>query len=338
MLMKKSISVCIPVFGSEPYLEACLKSVAEQTFRDYEVIVVNDGSSGTDADGNNCKKIIKNCKKKYKLPVNYIQHSKNKGLLEARRTAVYAAKGDYIFNLDSDDRLPPDALSVLYRIATETGADIIHGKGKLFAADGNEQKVEISREVLESIRKDKSEKIEKVYLGTIESSYILDSYLVKHNHCGFLWGKLFSRELYLEAFDKIPPMFCTMAEDVIQYFWITYFGKKYVGIEDCVYYYCDDTGVTSRKVIDNLDKWEQVCSVASVFTAFYTSLGEYNIELKEAQKNSMSLLCCNYVVNNLMQLRQTVIPELKEEAYNILCDYWGKGLVSRIELKLNNKS
>ena len=335
--MRKKVSVCIPVFGSEPYLEACLKSVKEQTFTDYEVIVVNDGSSGTDADGNCCKKIVKNCKKKYKLPVNYIEHSENKGLLEARRTAVYAATGDYIFNLDSDDKLPPDALAVLYKAAAESGADIVHGKGELFVNSHEQSCVEHEKENLIKIREEKQKKISSVFLGLMNDKEIFDSYLVKKNHCGFLWGKLYKRELYLEAFDKIPPMFCTMAEDVIQYFWLTYYAKKYVGILENVYFYCDNTGISSFKIIDNLDRWEQVCSVASVFTALYTSIDEYNIRLTEEEKKSISNLCCYYVANNLRQLKESVVPELYDEAYEILCDYWGKEFVSRIETILNEK-
>lgn len=325
------------MFGTEQYLEQCLSSVKDQTYTDYEVIVVNDGSTGVDSQGNCCKKIIKNIKKKYKLPINYIEHSENKGLLEARRTAIYAATGDYIFNLDSDDKLPPDALENLYNVAVETGADIVHGKGELFSAGDVEIPVDVKEEEVLKAKEHKLKKITNVYMGEISGSDIFNGYLVEKNHCGFLWGKLYKRELYLEAFDKIPPMFCTMAEDVIQYFWLTYFAKKYVGINKCVYEYCDNTGVTSNKTIDNLEKWEQVCSVASVFTAIYTSLEELNVELEEKQRDRISKLCCYYVGNNLQQLNGTVVPELKNDAYNILCDYWGASFVSKIEAILKEK-
>ena len=331
---KKSLSVCIPVYDSEAYLEECLKSVADQTFTDYEVIVVNDGSSGVDASGNNCKKIIKLVKKKYNLSVNYIVHSENKGLLEARRTAVYEAKGDYICLLDSDDKLPPNALEELYNVAKATDADIVHGKGRLFINKEQTECVDVKEEELRRIWKEKTEKIQKIFFGTLENEAIFNSYLVDKNHCGFLWGKLIKREVYLEAFNNIPPMFCTMAEDFIQYFWLTYFAKKYVGIDKEVYYYCDNTGVTSNRVINNLDKWNQVCSVSSVFTALYTTLEERNIELTERQTERLTEICYYYVANNLGQLQNAVVTELKDAAYDILCDYWGANLVSKVENRL----
>ena len=335
--MERKVSVCVPVFRSESYLGDCLKSLGEQTFNDFEVIIVNDGSDGTDSEGNCCKKIVKIAKKKWKFPINYIEHKKNKGLLEARRTAVYAARGDYIFNLDSDDKLPSNGLELLYRAALESGADIVHGEGDLFFVEDGEYNSSISEDRLKKAREERLKKITNVYPGIIENNDILNSYLVENTHCGFLWGKLFKKELYLEAFDKIPSMFCTLAEDVIQYFWIAYFAKKYFGIKDCVYYYCDSTGITGNSVIDNLDKWEQICSVSSVFTGIYTSLEESNIKLEKSQRENISLLCCKYAANNLMELKYRVVPELHNDAYKILKDYWGEDFISKIEMKLKEE-
>ena len=342
-MRKKSVSVCIPVYESEAFLEECLKSVASQTFTDYEVIVVNDGSCGVDDSGDDCKKILKKVKKNYHLSVNYIAHDENKGLLEARRTAIYEAKGDYILILDSDDKLPPNAIEDLYNAAIENDADIVHGSGSLFISEQNKgSNITIDENVLQKMLDNKSQKIKKVYLGTLEGQDIFDGYLDKKNHCGFLWGKLFKRELYLDAFNEIPPMFCTMAEDFIQYFWLTYFAKKYVGIDKVVYNYCDNTGVSSNRVINNLDKWQQVCSVSSVFTTLYTSLDEKENRLDEKYMKRITELCYYYVGNNLGQLEHTVVSELKDAAYDILCDYWGKDLVVRVEDKLteikNNKN
>ena len=335
-MKNKKVSICIPIFYSEPYLEECLRSVALQSFKDFEVIVVNDGSKGIDSNGNSCKKIVKNAMKEYKIDITYIEHNENKGLLEARRTAIYEAKGDYILNLDSDDKLYPECLEVLVCKANSENADIVQGKASLFNQNQNER-ASLPEGKLKNARNKKLEKITNVYLGNLENQEILDGYLVSNNHSGFLWGKLFKRELYLEAFDKIQPMFCTLAEDVIQYFWLCYFAKKYVGIDKCIYYYCDDTGVTSNKVIDSLNSWEHVCSVASVFSSIYTNLQEGKINLSEAQLERLGELCCSYVANNLDQLNGAVVSELKEEAYNMLCDYWGEDFVHTIEKQRQNK-
>ncbi len=61
------ISVCIPVYNAEKTLLSCLESLACQDFSDWELLVVNDGSTGTDADGNDCRKIVKDFRKAHKL-------------------------------------------------------------------------------------------------------------------------------------------------------------------------------------------------------------------------------------------------------------------------------
>ena len=127
---KPLVSVCIPVYNSEPYLMRCLESVAAQDFpgAKTEIIIVNDASCGTDADGNDCAAIVKSFKKQHKRNIKLFCHTRNKGLVEARRTAICEAEGEYICIVDSDDWLTPGALRLLYEAAQNTGADIVQGK------------------------------------------------------------------------------------------------------------------------------------------------------------------------------------------------------------------
>ena len=139
------ISICIPVYNSERLLKRCLLSAIAQDFDSFEIVIVNDGSPGKDEEGQDCRKIVKLVQKEGKklrkqmgLPavnINYYEHSKNLGLLEARRTAVENASGQYICILDSDDALLPSALKNLYEAAFSYGADIVQGKTELFSAD-----------------------------------------------------------------------------------------------------------------------------------------------------------------------------------------------------------
>ena len=332
----KKVSVCIPVFHSENYLDNCLQSLSNQSFRDFEVVIVNDGSKGIDSKGQSCKNIVSSFSSNNEIKVKYIEYNENKGLLEARRRAIYESEGEYILNLDSDDKLSYNALEVLYNKAIETEADIVHGKGELFWVNNEGNREEPKIDVFEQ-KKIKIQKVSNVYHGTLENSKILDGFLVDKNHNGFLWGKLFRRTLYLEAFSKIPTMFCTMAEDVMQYFWLSYFAKKYVGIDKVVYFYCDNTGVTSSKVIDSIEKWEHVCSVASVFNGIFNTLSEEEIKLSESQLQRISALSYRYVANNIDQLNRAVISELKGQAYNILCDYWGEDVVLKVEKEMEER-
>ncbi|MCQ2241489.1 glycosyltransferase family 2 protein [Treponema sp.] len=334
MLFQKPplISICIPLYGTEDYLPRCLESVSKQNFERLEIIIVDDGSPA--AKENSAEKIIRNFKANSKIPVTLICHEENKGLVETRRSAVYQAKGKYLFILDSDDQLEPNALTALYAKAEENGADIVQGKAD--AVFSETQLMEIDSEQTEKYRQVVLAKINKVYGGQLNGAEILSGYFENSNHNGILWAKLIRREVYLEAFSHIPPIFCTMAEDVVQYFWLAVCAKKYVGIQDVVYRYSINTGISSRTKIENLNRWEKVCSTSSVFTAIYTELErletEENIKvLTDLQRAHLNAMCRFYLKNNLSQLNSAVVPELKDEAYRMLCDYWGESFVHRIE-------
>ncbi len=111
------ISVIIPIYKVEKYLNRCVDSVLNQTLTDLEVILVNDGSP----DG--CGKICD----EYKGKDSRIKvvHKKNGGLSSARNAGLDIAAGEYTFFLDSDDWLEKDGLNKLYEKATETGVDFV---------------------------------------------------------------------------------------------------------------------------------------------------------------------------------------------------------------------
>lgn len=120
------ISIIIPVYNVEDYLRDCLNSVLAQTYTDFEVICVNDGSK----DGS--LKILKEYASKY--PQFNLIDQENKGLSGARNTGVKAATGDYIFFLDSDDWIEPYSLERL--VAAIEGEDLVCFNGRRYFEDG----------------------------------------------------------------------------------------------------------------------------------------------------------------------------------------------------------
>lgn len=110
------ISVVVPVYNVDRFLDSCLQGIENQTYTEYEVIIVDDGS--TDRSFQICKDYClkhKNWK---------VIHQKNAGLSAARNTGVKYAVGKYITFVDSDDILNKDLLNHLYRGIVETGAQI----------------------------------------------------------------------------------------------------------------------------------------------------------------------------------------------------------------------
>lgn len=327
---KPKITVCIPLFNTEEKLLACLESVKNQSFEDFEIVLVNDGSCGCDKTGRNAQQIVKDFIKSaknegIKINLNYIVHSENKGLLEARRTAIYAAKGEYIFNLDSDDTIPENALEILYQKAKDSGADIVQGKGKIVPEEN------VSLESIEQMNK----KVQKVYCGELKENQILRGYLIDQNHHGFLWGQLIKKEVYLNAFNYIPPTFCIMGEDLVQYFFLCYEAKSYLGIDAIVYDYSISGGITSNTKITDLSRWEKVCSTASVFTVLVEAIQNGTVKIQEDELENIKDRCRYFLLNNLIQWEKEVEESIKNSAYELLCEYWGTSFVDRVynELK-----
>ncbi len=129
--LNPTISVIIPVYNVEKYLTECVESVLRQTCKDYEVILVDDGSS--DSSGELCDRIQGENDR-----VSVI-HQANAGLSAARNSGYEASKGEYIYFLDSDDRIVPETLERLTRVIRDADADFVFFDGKSFEDPGNYQ-------------------------------------------------------------------------------------------------------------------------------------------------------------------------------------------------------
>jgi CDP-glycerol glycerophosphotransferase len=120
------ISVIVPIYEMEAYLDDCLRSVAAQTFADLEVVMVDDGST----DGS-AAIAERHAERDGRLR---LVRQANGGLGHARNTGVRAATGEFLLFLDSDDRLPPDALALLLGSLERSGSDFATGAVHRFTA------------------------------------------------------------------------------------------------------------------------------------------------------------------------------------------------------------
>lgn len=112
------ISVIVPAYNAEKYIEKCLDSILAQTKKEFEIIVVNDGSK------DNTLNIINKYQEKYPDIINVIdQH--NQGLSMTRNNAIKESKGEYLIFVDSDDFIKPDMLEKLYAKAILSGFDVV---------------------------------------------------------------------------------------------------------------------------------------------------------------------------------------------------------------------
>lgn len=114
----KKLSVIVPVYNVEAYLRQCIDSIIGQTYRDLEIILVNDGS--TDRSGDICDEYVA------RDPRIKVLHKTNGGLSSARNAGMDVMTGDYVLFVDSDDWLDPNACEELMLQLVEHDADAIH--------------------------------------------------------------------------------------------------------------------------------------------------------------------------------------------------------------------
>lgn len=123
MEQKGLVSVIIPVYNVEKYLDECVQSVLNQTYQNLEIILVDDGS--TDRSGLMCDEYSAKCGA-------IVVHQSNRGLSGARNAGLALAKGEYVYFLDSDDWIEKNAIDSLYRCATENQADLVFFEANTF--------------------------------------------------------------------------------------------------------------------------------------------------------------------------------------------------------------
>lgn len=124
------ISVIIPVYNVEQYLHECINSIINQTYKNLEIILVDDGS--TDSCGKICDSFAAKDRR-----ITVI-HKRNGGLSDARNAGLKLSTGGYIVFVDSDDYMLPDGIEYLYKLASENDADIVIGGTEKFEDETGE--------------------------------------------------------------------------------------------------------------------------------------------------------------------------------------------------------
>lgn len=165
---EKKISIIIPVFNGELYIKKCIESTLNQSYRNIEIIIINDGSYDKTLD------IINYYAKKNKNI--YVINKKNEGVSIARNEGIKKSKGDYILFLDSDDTLESNALELLLGFVLSKEVDLVIGSNNILR-----RKKIIRKNVLNDKLYSKQEIIEEI---TIENKLL-----------GTPWGKLFNTNI-----------------------------------------------------------------------------------------------------------------------------------------------
>lgn len=259
--MKIQVSIIVPVYNCEKYIETLLKDIAKQSFDQYEVILIDDGS--TDKSGEICDHF---CAKNSKFKV---YHLKNGGVSQARNKGILKAKGQYIRFLDADDRIPSDSLERMIKCAEASKAELVIGK--FFS----ERKVWQSE--LTGIQ-------DKQRLFLDFSKYAFSFYY------GVVWNKLYKTECIMKhkiQFDRE----LNMCEDALFNFeYFQYVNKVYYITEEVYSYFNHENSLVTKVTHSENEIIEQKC----IKTLYNFIKQEENIKDPSIKHNLMGYLAYRY--------------------------------------------
>lgn len=137
-MVAKKLSIVVPVYNVSPWLTKCLNSLISQTYKDFEIICVNDGSTDDSAD---ILKMFAERENRIKI----INHDKNHGLFHTRITGIHASSGEYVAFVDSDDYVSCDWFRPLINVLEEDNSDMVVGNTINVDESGNKYYYNICR-------------------------------------------------------------------------------------------------------------------------------------------------------------------------------------------------
>ena len=246
--MQKLISIIVPVYNVEKYLEKCIESIKNQTYKNIEIILVDDGSK--DNSGKICDEAEK---KDNRIKVI---HKTNGGLSDARNAGLKIAKGDLIGFVDSDDYIKEDMFEILYNLVEKYDADI-----------SIVSYYEIYKDKLIAVKK--SNEVEE--FNRIEA---IKELLIDNKIQSYAWNKLFKKELFKDLEFPVNKNF----EDIATTLLLFEKSNKVVLLQDPKYYYIrrDDSIIGKKNYKTYKDYLDVIYDKYKYLDGKYEELDLYN--------------------------------------------------------------
>ena len=241
--MKKGVvTVVLPVYNVEKYLNRCIKSVVNQSYKNLEIILVDDGSP----DG--CPKLCDRwAQKDSRIKV---VHKKNAGLGYARNTGIDNATGEYICFFDSDDYIALDAIEKAVKLAKNSRADIVNF-GFCYVDDGGMTGRCIIPQMPKSIYEGKD--VQNIFLPELISPDIKKGF--SSNLWMSAWTNVYSMEIILNNKWKFISEREIISEDIYSLLNLYKYVNKVAILSEALYFYCENgTSLTHTYRKDRFEK------------------------------------------------------------------------------------
>ncbi len=216
-MKERLLSIIVPVYNVLPYLEKCIESVINQTYKNIEVILVDDGS--TDGSGDICDRYAKN---DYRIKTYHIE---NGGSVKARKIGLERANGSYIGFVDSDDYITLDMYERLVQILEKYEADFV-ASNYYEVRDDFISKVESLEDEFVVINNQAKRK------ECFSNYYFFGPHMIPYG----LVLKIYKKEFIVDCFSYIPEE-QQFGEDSLVLMWMLIKAKKFATTRDAFYYY-----------------------------------------------------------------------------------------------------
>ena len=251
--MKDKISVIVPVFNVEKYLEKCIDSIINQTYKTLQIILVDDGS--TDSSGEICDS--------YALKDSRVQviHINNSGLPAARNEGLKYANGEYFSFVDSDDWIDSEMYAYLYEQMKLTDAEV--GTVEYFKANGDSEEKDVSKEKIQLLNQNEFAKI----------FFKIDSQKIVY----YVWNRLYSSKVIERGMFEDGR---SIGEDVIATYRVLLKCNKIVVSSKKMYYYRQNSGMTGKfneKYFELVDIWNKVVEITRREKPEYLNYAQLNL-------------------------------------------------------------
>ncbi|MGP9670040.1 glycosyltransferase family 2 protein [Pseudoalteromonas sp. AOP31-A2-14] len=302
--MKKLVSVIIPVYNVEAYIEKCVESLLEQTYTNFEALIVDDGSP--DSSIQLAKQKIGND------PRFRFFEKENGGQGTARNLALDNAKGEYITFLDSDDYYDQNYLSVMTESIISSDADICMCNTNFI---------------------DENDKIIKVYKNNLPIYLSKQDYLLSYRSISnYMWDKIFKANCF-DNF-RFNPLIRTY-EDVHILFRIMY-QKTMISIDSVLYNYVQRTGSTMNSFPESYidDRYNIYLEVEKFYYKHLSDNSKYKDHLSHHFLNNFIFDCAINIVKYSKNCHMDIQHLLSKEGGNL---FTYKNIITSKTLPIKNK-
>ena len=259
-LMRPMVSIVVPIYNAENYLRRCVDSILNQEYTDFELLLVNDGS--TDASGDICEEYGD------QDPRVIVIQKENTGVSDSRNRALDRAQGKYLQFLDSDDWITPDATRLFVRAAEEYGCDMVISDFYRVVGERLSTKGDIEEEGVLTREEFAAHMMENP----------ADFYY------GVLWNKLYRRDI-VEEHNLRMDTDINWCEDFMFNLEYIRYAKVFYALHAPIYYYVKRKGSLASQGINISKTVKMKLNVFEYYNNFY----KHVLEEEDYEKNRLQV-------------------------------------------------